>query len=335
MPPTPLVSVPSYSHVPNPNALDHDYRFTKKKTPSILVHYNAEPIDGSLNEQKAYIPPISSTTPEPPITTYKPFYSSTSTTTVLPPSSTAAYSVSTTPYSSTIPYSSTTPSSLFDSHPVSVPSKYFLPPFGEADDSPIIRIRPYNSPLPTPIAAYTIEQINNELQPPLLPSITLGDSIQNEVAVPLAFPVTIAPHNDPFNIVSSTIAPPLSLAENSLDSTKAAVPLFNRNSYYRGASRRPVSYHHQNHYYDHYDDKRPFKRYNSRIQNGFSYYLPRHYHEETFHDSGAQNRDGSFGYIDPFGIRRVRYYHVEPNTGFQTRDNNRYVGWDPNAKPYD
>lgn len=64
--------------------------------------------------------------------------------------------------------------------------------------------------------------------------------------------------------------------------------------------------------------------------DGFKYYLPRHYHEEQGLDS---HRDGSFGYIDPFGIRRVVYYNVRPGTGFVHRKNNRYVGF--NATPYD
>ncbi|XP_063701690.1 uncharacterized protein LOC134831801 [Culicoides brevitarsis] len=64
--------------------------------------------------------------------------------------------------------------------------------------------------------------------------------------------------------------------------------------------------------------------------DGFKYYLPRHYHEEEGSDGV---RDGSFGYIDPFGIRRVVYYNVRPGTGFVHRKNNRFVGF--NATPYD
>lgn len=64
--------------------------------------------------------------------------------------------------------------------------------------------------------------------------------------------------------------------------------------------------------------------------DGFRYYLPRHYHEE---EGSGNVRDGSFGYIDPFGIRRVVYYNVRPGRGFEHRKNNRYVGF--NATPYD
>ncbi|CAH0727781.1 unnamed protein product, partial [Brenthis ino] len=66
-------------------------------------------------------------------------------------------------------------------------------------------------------------------------------------------------------------------------------------------------------------------------RNGFRYYLPKQYHEEE--TDSADDRTGSFGYIDPFGIRRVIYYNTSPDQGFQIRKNNRYVGHD--ATPYD
>jgi hypothetical protein len=67
-------------------------------------------------------------------------------------------------------------------------------------------------------------------------------------------------------------------------------------------------------------------------RNGFKYYLPRQYHEEESSPAGNE-RAGSFGYIDPFGIRRVIYYNAAPGTGFVHRKSNRYVGF--NATPYD
>lgn len=69
----------------------------------------------------------------------------------------------------------------------------------------------------------------------------------------------------------------------------------------------------------------------SFVRNGFRYYLPRHYHEERTDGDGS--RTGSFGYVDPFGIRRVVYYDSAPGAGFAHRKNNRYVGLD--AEPYD
>ncbi|KAL0892216.1 hypothetical protein ABMA27_015404, partial [Loxostege sticticalis] len=66
-------------------------------------------------------------------------------------------------------------------------------------------------------------------------------------------------------------------------------------------------------------------------RNGFRYYLPKQYHEEE--TNAGNEKTGSFGYVDPFGIRRVIYYNTAPGEGFQIRKNNRYVGHD--ATPYD
>lgn len=92
----------------------------------------------------------------------------------------------------------------------------------------------------------------------------------------------------------------------------AGVPLFNRNTL--SDPRFPL-----------YDGV-------SVTKNGFRYYLPRHYQEEETY--GNNERAGSYGYIDPFGIRRVVYYNAgSPGKGFVVRKNNRYVGFD--ATPYD
>ncbi|XP_018574645.1 uncharacterized protein LOC108913562 isoform X2 [Anoplophora glabripennis] len=69
----------------------------------------------------------------------------------------------------------------------------------------------------------------------------------------------------------------------------------------------------------------------SVTNDGFRYYIPRAYHEEE--TLPGDKRSGSFGYIDPFGIRRVIYYNTAPGSGFQHRKNNRYVGFQ--ATPYD
>lgn len=92
----------------------------------------------------------------------------------------------------------------------------------------------------------------------------------------------------------------------------AGVPLFNRNQYTE--SRFPL-----------YDGV-------SVTKNGFRYYLPRQYQEEETY--GDNEKAGSYGYIDPFGIRRVVYYNAGGSgKGFVVRKNNRYVGFD--ATPYD
>ncbi|KAF2880341.1 hypothetical protein ILUMI_25829 [Ignelater luminosus] len=68
----------------------------------------------------------------------------------------------------------------------------------------------------------------------------------------------------------------------------------------------------------------------SVTNDGFRYYIPKQYHEEQ--RLSDDTKSGSFGYVDPFGIRRVIYYNAGPD-GFKHRKNNRYVGL--NATPYD
>ncbi|XP_044752116.1 DNA-directed RNA polymerase II subunit RPB1 [Coccinella septempunctata] len=79
-----------------------------------------------------------------------------------------------------------------------------------------------------------------------------------------------------------------------------------------------------------YDPQYPYYDGISVTNDGFRYYIPKAYHEEQ--NVGSDTKSGSFGYIDPFGIRRVIYYNAGPN-GFKHRKNNRYVGHD--ATPYD
>lgn len=80
-----------------------------------------------------------------------------------------------------------------------------------------------------------------------------------------------------------------------------------------------------------YDPQYPYYDGVAVTNDGFRYYLPRQYHEEQ--TLPGDTRTGSFGYIDPFGIRRVVYYNTAPGTGFQHKKNNRYVGFQ--ATPYD
>ena len=66
-------------------------------------------------------------------------------------------------------------------------------------------------------------------------------------------------------------------------------------------------------------------------RNGFRYLLPHQYHEEE--QINETKKAGSFGYVDPFGIRRVVYYNASPEKGFIHRNHNRYVGL--GAQPFD
>lgn len=90
---------------------------------------------------------------------------------------------------------------------------------------------------------------------------------------------------------------------------------------------------HKNKIDDDDNNKRKYHGYDgvSVTNDGFRYYIPRAYHEEQ--SLPNDEKSGSFGYIDPFGIRRVIYYNASPEKGFQHRKNNRYVGF--NATPYD
>lgn len=66
-------------------------------------------------------------------------------------------------------------------------------------------------------------------------------------------------------------------------------------------------------------------------RNGFRYILPHQYHEEE--QITDSKKAGSFGYVDPFGIRRVVYYNASPEKGFVHRNRNRYMGL--GSQPYD
>lgn len=79
-------------------------------------------------------------------------------------------------------------------------------------------------------------------------------------------------------------------------------------------------------------DKSRYRPLNS-ASSGFRYVLPNQYHEEQQFDQHKAHKAGSYGYVDPFGIRRVVYYNASPGQGFIHRNNNRYVG--VKAPPYD
>lgn len=114
-PATAIAILPTSLNRPISNDIDTDFDYPKRKSPAVLVHYNAEPHDRS-NENKLYIGPVSSTTTPPPITTYKPFYAKP--TTVLPLTSTL----------SPISPSTSSPTQYYYNNPaIAAPSKYFVP----------------------------------------------------------------------------------------------------------------------------------------------------------------------------------------------------------------
>lgn len=124
----------------------------------------------------------------------------------------------------------------------------------------------------------------------------------------------------------STTARPVSVVDNYVSPVAKPYTAKPDSYYSKGYSSNPIDYYNQ----AAAKGYRPYDGVSVTNQDGFKYFLPRQYHEEQ----GTNDvRDGSFGYIDPFGIRRVIYYNVRPGSGFRHRKNNRYVGF--NATPYD
>lgn len=150
-----------------------------------------------------------------------------------------------------------------------------------------------------------------------LAPVSLDDYLKSETEVR---EVAITPHYR--YSISTTPTPPPPVYERVTEAPKPVTfrPYYNPNVVFSGFNSK---------------DKTSFKEgeYDgvSLTHDGFKYYLPKHYHEEE--GSSSSHRAGSFGYVDPFGIRRVIYYNTSPEKGFVHRKNNRYVGF--NAPPYD
>jgi hypothetical protein len=167
-------------------------------------------------------------------------------------------------------------------------------------------------PLSSTISTYTVKHLDNELLPPKEYNVV-------PITAATARPQTVTQRYKPYNqknvfIESSTPKSVIGFSRNNIDAQ-------NYQYYKQGVqSRKEQSERSKYPYYDGVSD----------TNNGFRYFLPRMYHEEQ--DSGERGKDGSYGYIDPFGIRRVVYYNAG-NNGFVHRKNNRYVGF--NAEPYD
>lgn len=227
---------------------------------------------------------------------------------------------------------------------INVPSSTIQTPFDDNEilHQPIAVYSPSTTPAPTfidygtPIIAYSsspspsttprpdfLSTIHSSSPPPNYGAPI--EQINNELAAPSYSPTYIqSTTSRPFSTPSSSYSHSgFADGNNNVD----VVPLFNRNAFRRpnlpAQLYNPVSnsYGHEPSYYDGV----------SQTRNGFKYFLPRQYHEED--NSDPERRDGSFGYIDPFGIRRVVYYNTSPEKGFVHRKNNRYVGFD--ATPYD
>lgn len=207
---------------------------------------------------------------------------------------------------------SSTPAPRDDSHlppiayypsstPKAIPDESHLPPIAYYPSS---TPSPFESNSVIPLASTPAPISVKQLQSGLLPPIDYG-------VVPIQ-PRTRFAYRPTYQYASTTQRAIIDYNRNTIDSSAyqypANAPLFDRSKYQQYAQYDGVGV----------------------TANGFRYYLPRQYQEEVSNNDGS--KDGSFGYVDPFGIRRVVYYNAGRN-GFIHRKNNRYVGF--NSTPYD
>lgn len=338
------------------NVLDQEALKVAKKEPAT---------GGTLvkNQQKLYVPPPQTpiavvTTPRPPI----------SSTVSYPTYTTPGYYYSKAPSVYIQPKSQPdhrylSPSNDLDqtgfslpSNDIQQPSVYYLPPHEDTPrndhpNSPPIALFPSSTPSPNrdeshlpPIALYpssTPSPYESNSVVPLANKVSINQ-ISTDLLPPLDYNVIPLVSSTPLSTFVSSYSPSYE-SPSYESSTIRSVVDYNRNSieqnygqsYYpqQSSSPSPIDQNVplfdrskiqlQQQQYAHYDGV-------SATNNGFRYFLPRQYQEEVSNNDGS--KDGSFGYIDPFGIRRVVYYNAG-NNGFVHRKNNRYVGF--NAQPYD
>ncbi|CAO1319965.1 unnamed protein product [Diamesa tonsa] len=314
--------------------------------------------------QKLYVPPVQTpiavvTTPAPPI----------SSTVSYPSYTTPGYYYSKAPSVYIQPKSQPdhrylSPSNDLDktgfslpSNDIQQPSVYYLPPHEDTPrndhpNSPPIALFPSSTPSPNrdeshlpPIALYpssTPSPYESNSVVPLANKVSINQ-ISTDLLPPLDYNVIPLVSSTPLSTFVSSYSPSYE-SPSYESSTVRSVVDYNRNSieqnygqsYYpqKSSSPSPIDQNvplfdrskiqlQQQQQFAHYDGV-------SATNNGFRYFLPRQYQEEVNNNDGS--KDGSFGYIDPFGIRRVVYYNAG-NNGFVHRKNNRYVGF--NAQPYD
>ncbi|XP_017786818.1 PREDICTED: cell surface glycoprotein 1 [Nicrophorus vespilloides] len=255
-----------------------------------------------------YVPPttnqlVSTTTQSPPTVSSTP--------------ATNLYTPSSTPYPADVYTPSSTPA----------PALY-IPP-----STPAVNEQTQYTASPTPktptINPYeSIPSTYLSTPSPFTPPVTETNYIPSTQSPPTIY-ITSKPQ---FN-TQPTIAPAIN--SNSLDYSPQYEhydqnPYIHHNGPTYPIDRHGNTYHGLNQIGNGYDPQYPSYDGVSVTNDGFRYYIPRAYHEEQ--NVGEDNKAGSFGYIDPFGIRRVIYYNAGAN-GFQHRKNNRYVGFD--ATPYD
>lgn len=189
--------------------------------------------------------------------------------------------------------------------------------------SPVANIpsNPSTTPLPTHVSSTTPSSISTTTQSNIYlpPTNNYGPSTPSNQYIP-------APP-------ASTLSPPLT--SNAVDYPDySGAPQYEHyskpfvNPYlYQNGPTYPIDKKgntfngHMNKLGNGYDPQYPEYDGVSVTNDGFRYFIPRAYHEEQ--SLPGNTKSGSFGYIDPFGIRRVIYYNASPEKGFQHRKNNR------------
>lgn len=208
-------------------------------------------------------------------------------------------------------FQSSTPAPRDESH---LPPIAYYPSSTPApkDESDLPPIAFYPSSTANPLESNSVIPLSSTPAPISVKHLSSGLEPPNDYGVVPIQPKTRFAYRPTYQYASSTERPISDYSRNTIDSSAyqspSYAPLFDRSKYQQ---------------FPQYDGS-------GVIANGFRYYLPRQYQEEVSNSDGS--RDGSFGYVDPFGIRRVVYYNAGRN-GFIHRKNNRYVGF--NSTPYD
>lgn len=306
----PVTSIPVYS---TPG-------YYYPKAPTVFVRPNAHP-------EEKYLPP-SNDLDQPAITIpsndilipsdiYLPPHEDSQVHSVISSSTPAPGSESHLPPIAYFPSSTAAPPSSYPSSTVAPPAAYpsstIAPQTYHRDESHLPPIAYYPSSTASPLesnsvvpliktpASFSVKHLSSGLQPP-----------SSYGVVPIQAKTRFA-YRPTYQYAASSERPIIDYVRNTIDSSASYqspsnVPLFERSKYQHQQQYDGVGV----------------------TANGFRYFLPRQYQEEVSNNDGS--RDGSFGYVDPFGIRRVVYYNAGQN-GFIHRKNNRYVGF--NSTPYD
>lgn len=208
-------------------------------------------------------------------------------------------------------FPSSTPAPKDESHlpPIAYyPSSTVSP---NRDDSHLPPVAYYPSSTRSPLGSNSVVPLSSSPSSVSVKQLSSGLEPPNEYGVVPIQQKTRFAYRPTYQYASSTEQPIIDYSRNTIDSSShenpSYAPLYDRSKNQQSS----------------YDGV-------GVTANGFRYFLPRQYQEEVSNNDGS--KDGSFGYVDPFGIRRVVYYNAGQN-GFIHRKNNRYVGF--NSTPYD